>query len=52
VAFTRTPIVTLSTTGSAPGLADDLRLEAENVNDDLGLLKLYPMVSVGIGLRL
>jgi hypothetical protein len=52
VAFTRSPGVTLSTTLGAPGLADDLRLEEQNVNDDLGLLKLYPMVSLGIGLRL
>jgi len=52
VALTRSPAVTVSTSLSAPGLADDLRLEEQAVNDDLGILKLYPVVSVGFGLRL
>jgi len=54
VAATRTPAVTLRTTGTAPapGLEDDLHLEEQSVNDDLRILKLYPMVSVGIGVRL
>jgi hypothetical protein len=52
VALTRKPAVTVNTSLSAPGLAEDLRLEEQNVNEDLGYLKLYPMVSVGIGLRL
>ena len=54
VAFTRTPAVTLRTTGTAPapGLEDDLHLEEQNVNDDLRVAKLYPIVSVGIGFRL
>lgn len=54
VAATRTPAVTLRTTGTAPapGLENDLHLEEQNVNDDLRILKLYPIVSVGVGLRL
>jgi len=54
VAATRTPAVTLRTTGTAPapGLGDDLHIEEQNVNDDLRILKLYPIVSVGIGIRL
>jgi hypothetical protein len=54
VAFTRAPAVTLHTSGSAPapGLEADLHLEEQNVNDDLRILKIYPVVSFGIGLRL
>jgi hypothetical protein len=54
VAATRTPAVTLRASGTAPapGLADDLHIEEQNVNDDLRILKLYPIVSVGVGLRL
>jgi hypothetical protein len=54
VAATRTPEVTLRTSGTAPapGLADDLHIEERNVNDELRILKLYPIVSVGIGIRL
>jgi hypothetical protein len=51
VALTRSPAVTVSTSLSAPGLAEDLRLEEQNVNDDLGIMKLYPVVGLGFGLR-
>jgi len=54
VAATRTPAVTLRTSGTAPapGLEDDLHIEERNVNDDLRILKVYPIASVGIGFRL
>jgi hypothetical protein len=54
VAATRTPAVTLRTSGTAPapGLEGDLLIEEQNVNDDLRILKLYPIASVGIGFRL
>lgn len=51
VAFTGNPAVHMTATGSAPGLASDLRLEEQNVNSDLRVLKIYPIVSLGLGFR-
>ena len=41
----------LSSTRSSPGLPQDLEIEAQQIRDDVGWLKLYPIVGVGLGLR-
>lgn len=65
VAFTRSPAVALNLTGSAcavngsncraistdPTLQRDLRDQEAQINDDLSVLKLYPMLSVGFSWR-
>ena len=51
IAFTRSPDVTLSATGTAPGLAADLERERRDIEDDLEHYKFYPVLSVGLFFR-
>lgn len=51
VAFTDSPDVALSATGVAAGLADDLAKERDEIEDDLELFRLYPVLSVGLYYR-
>lgn len=51
VALCGTPKVSLSSSRSTAGLPADLQIEVQDVQDDLGWLKVYPIVGLGIGLR-
>lgn len=51
VAFCGTPKVTLTASRTTPALQQDLDREAQEIQDDVGWLKVYPMVGLGIGLR-
>jgi len=51
IAFTRSPDVTLSATGTPPGLAADLARESKDIEDDLEPFKFYPVLSVGLFIR-
>lgn len=51
IAFTRSPDVTLSATGTPPGLAADLARESKDIEDDLEPCKFYPVLSVGLFIR-
>ena len=51
VAFTDSPDVKLSATGTAAGLAADLAKEREEIEDDLEPFKFYPVLSLGIFFR-
>lgn len=51
IAFTSSPGVTLASTGSVPGLADDLAKESKNIEDDLEFFRYYPVFSVGLFIR-
>jgi len=51
IAFTRSPDVTLSATGTPPGLAADLARESKDIEDDLEPFKFYPVLSAGLFVR-
>jgi len=51
VALCGTPKVSVSSSRSTAGLPADLQLEVQDVQDELGWLKVYPIVGLGIGLR-
>jgi len=51
IAFTSSPGVTLASTGSVPGLADDLAKESKDIEHDLESFKYYPVLSVGLFIR-
>lgn len=51
VAFLGTPRVGLTASRSTAGLAQDLEREAREIQDDVGWLKVYPLVGLGVGLR-
>ena len=51
IAFTSSPSVTLASTGSTPGLADDLAKESKDIEDDLEPFRYYPVLSVGLFIR-
>lgn len=51
VALCGTPKIALTSSRATAGLQQDLDLEAQEIQDDLGWLKVYPMVGLGIGLR-
>ncbi|MHC4433410.1 MAG: hypothetical protein ACYTBS_16345 [Planctomycetota bacterium] len=51
IAFTRSPDVALSATGTAPGLAADLARESKDIEDDLEPFRFYPVLSAGIFIR-
>lgn len=51
VAFTKSPEVALSATGTVPGLEEDLILESEEIEDDLRNFRFYPVLSAGLFIR-
>lgn len=51
VAFTESPKVSLAATGMPPGLADDLKRESDEIEDDLKNFRFYPVLSVGLFIR-
>lgn len=51
VAFADSPDVTLSATGTVPGLAADLAEEREEIEDDLEPFQFYPVISLGLFYR-
>lgn len=51
VAFTESPEVSLSSTGTAPGLALDLLREQADVEDELEPFRFYPVLSTGFFIR-
>jgi hypothetical protein len=51
VAFTDSPDVELSATGTAAGLAADLARERDEIKDDLEPFQLYPVISLGLYFR-
>lgn len=56
VAFHGEPTVTLTaaegTLSASPGLQDDLAREADEIEDDLAVARFYPVLSIGLGIRL
>jgi len=51
VAFTESPDVSLSSTGTSPGLALDLLREQTDIEDDLEPFRFYPVLSTGFFIR-
>jgi hypothetical protein len=51
VAFTQSPDVSLSSSGTAPGLALDLLREQTDIEDELEPFKYYPVLSAGFFIR-
>jgi hypothetical protein len=51
VALSGTPKIALVASRSTADLDSNLQIEAQQVQDDLNWLKLYPIVSLGIGIR-
>ncbi len=51
IAFTRSPDVSLSATGSPAGLAADLTRESKDIEDELEALEFYPVLSAGFFFR-
>lgn len=51
IAFTRSPDVDLSATGSPAGLAADLARESRDIEDELEPFKFYPVLSAGLFFR-
>ncbi|UCF16161.1 MAG: hypothetical protein JSW59_01620 [Phycisphaerales bacterium] len=51
VIFTQSPDVSLSATGTPPGLAADLERERKHLEEDLEPFRYYPILSVGLFIR-
>ena len=51
VVFSGTPKITVAASRSTAGIESDLQIEAQQVQDDLTWLKVYPVVAFGIGIR-
>lgn len=51
VAFTNSPEVSLSATGMAAGLQDDIEIERQKIKDDMKSYKFYPVISLSIYYR-
>ncbi len=51
VIFTDSPEVSLSATGTASGLAEDLEKERKKIEDDLDGIQFYPVATLGLFIR-
>ena len=51
VAFTDSPDVSLSATGMAAGLPEDIEIERRKIEDDLDFIRIYPVFSLGLFIR-
>lgn len=51
IAFTDSPDVSLSATGMAAGLPEDIERERRKIEDDLDFIQIYPVISLGLFIR-